>query len=106
MAGTSRLRNRCRRVECAAGLALTVCVALLSAGCGPRQLPSKVLFGSVTCGGEKVPTGAVCFVPVGGARPNCAAAIVDGQYRIRPAAACRWASTAWRSSPIRKPAAR
>ena len=49
----------------------------------PKGLPSKVIGGSVTCGGEEVPTGQVSFVPIEGTPgPNSAGLIVDGQYRI------------------------
>jgi hypothetical protein len=57
------------------------CLAL--SGCGKQGLPSKVLHGSVTCGGETVSTGSVSFVPVSDtAGPTSSARIVDGQYRI------------------------
>ena len=48
----------------------------------PRRLPRRVVFGNVTCGGEKVAFGEVLFVPIEGTRgPATAAVIVDGQYR-------------------------
>jgi hypothetical protein len=53
------------------------CLAPL--GCGGRT-PTKVMRGSVTCGGEKVPMGQVVFVPGDTSQPPSAAAIVDGQY--------------------------
>jgi hypothetical protein len=52
-------------------------------GCGSTGLPSKVIFGSVACGGEKVANGQVVFTPIDGAPgPTCAGLIADGQYRI------------------------
>jgi hypothetical protein len=56
---------------------------LLALGCGKGGLPSKVVFGTVTIGGQKVEGGQVRFVPVEGTPGSAnAAAIVDGQYRI------------------------
>lgn len=55
--------------------------ALLLAGCskGPT---TKMIYGSVTCGGEKVAIGRVSFVPIDGAEGRiCVAPIADGQYR-------------------------
>ena len=64
-----------------AGLLGLACLLLI--GCGPKGLPAKVVYGNVTCGGEKVPMGQVSFVPIEGAPgPNSAAFIVDGQYRV------------------------
>lgn len=64
-----------------AGLLGLVC--LLPCGCAKKGPPTKVVFGSVTCDGEKVPLGRVLFVPIENASgPNCAAMIMDGQYRI------------------------
>lgn len=52
-------------------------------GCGSKGLPSKIVFGSVVCGGEKVANGQVVFMPIEGAPgANCAGRIADGQYRI------------------------
>jgi hypothetical protein len=55
-------------------------VAVLT-GCtkGPS---AKAINGTVACGGEKVITGRVTFVPVDGVGRTCAASIVGGQYRI------------------------
>jgi hypothetical protein len=54
----------------------------LSIGCGPSQLPRKVVFGKVTCGGEKVSDGRLRFVPLENtAGPATTARIVDGEYR-------------------------
>lgn len=66
-----------RLVPTAIGLAV---LCIVSAGCdkGPS---TKVVYGSVTCGGEIVPTGRITFVPIAAGR-LCAAPIVDGQYRI------------------------
>jgi hypothetical protein len=63
-----------------AGALALACLVL--AGCGNRP-PTKVLFGSVTCGGEKVPLGDVRFVPIENGRGAvCGGPVVDGQYRI------------------------
>jgi hypothetical protein len=63
------------------GLSGLACLLLI--GCGPKGMPTKVMHGNVTCGGEKVPTGQVIFMPIEGTPgPNSAAMIVDGQYRI------------------------
>ena len=65
-------------LACAFGLA---CVALV--GCGQGGPPRRVIYGNVDCGGEKVPTGQLAFVPVeGGTGPAIPASIADGQYRI------------------------
>jgi hypothetical protein len=73
-----------RRRQRSAKLPLPVfIVCLLVIGCGPKGLPAKVMYGNVTCGGEKVTTGQVTFTPIEGTPgPNSAALIVDGQYRI------------------------
>lgn len=63
------------------GTAVVAC--LLSMGCNQRTLATKVVEGSVTYGGEKVPMGDVLFVPIEDTRgPASVAPIVDGQYRI------------------------
>jgi hypothetical protein len=64
----------------AVGVLGVVCLVLV--GCG-RGLPAKVMYGSVTCGGENVPGGVVSFVPVDtNSGRICAAPIVNGQYRV------------------------
>jgi len=79
------------RIDCRGALTRispAVCLAvaagcLLAAGCGKGGLPSKVVFGTVTVGGQKVESGQVRFVPIEGTPGSAnAAAIVDGQYRI------------------------
>ena len=57
-------------------------VLVIAGGCRHGGLSRKVVFGSVTCGGEKVVTGTVRFVPVGSTPgPATVALIVNGQYR-------------------------
>jgi hypothetical protein len=57
------------------------CFALT--GCGDGRPPAKVVYGAVTCNGEKVLLGSVSFVPMDNQRGQSRAArIVDGQYRI------------------------
>jgi len=66
-----------RRLLVAAGLA---CLTLL--GCGGKT-QSKLLHGSVACGGEKAPMGQIMFVPIENtSQPPIAATVVDGQYRM------------------------
>jgi hypothetical protein len=69
----------------AIGLLLAGCVGfgcLWLGGCG-KGAKTKVVFGAVTCGGEKAPLGNVTFVPIEGTvGPVTVAPIVDGQYRI------------------------
>jgi hypothetical protein len=76
--------GRSAQLQLPVALALTlgfICAALF--GCGPKGLPTKVISGSVTCGGQPVPTGQVSFMPIEGTPgPNSAARIVDGRYRI------------------------
>ena len=57
-------------------------IALAITGCsGDSQ--NKVVFGTVTCGGQRVEVGRVRFVPVDETTgPASVAAIIDGQYRI------------------------
>ncbi|MBN1393691.1 MAG: hypothetical protein JW959_01480 [Pirellulales bacterium] len=58
-------------------------VALMLAGCGREGLSSKIVEGAVTCGGEKVESGQIRFVPVEGTRGSTnVSAIRDGHYRI------------------------
>jgi hypothetical protein len=67
----------------AKGISLAMFFALvLSIGCGRSDLRRRVVYGAVTCGGEKVAFGEVLFVPIEGTRgPATAAVIVNGQYR-------------------------
>lgn len=52
-------------------------------GCGQRGIPMRVIEGTVTCNGQKVPEGTVRFMPIDGTPgPASVATIVDGQYRI------------------------
>jgi hypothetical protein len=54
---------------------------MLLVGCGSGG--SKPMWGSVTCGNEKVSLGKVSFIPVEDTRgPVRGASIVDGQYRV------------------------
>jgi hypothetical protein len=63
------------------GVLAIMCLPL--AGCGSKELPAKLLHGTVTCGGQKAPSGQVVFMPIEGTPgPNTAAMIVDGQYRV------------------------
>jgi hypothetical protein len=70
----------------ASGLLLAGCVGfgcLLLGGCKGEGSATKVVYGAVTCGGEKAPLGKVTFVPIGDTPgPATGAPIVDGQYRI------------------------
>jgi hypothetical protein len=60
----------------------TCLLLVLSIGCGRGDLPRRVVYGNVTCGGEKVAFGEVLFVPIEGTPgPATAAVIVDGRYR-------------------------
>jgi hypothetical protein len=55
---------------------------LPAAGCG-RARAAKIVHGSVSCGGEKVPMGQIMFVPIDNpSQPPSTATIADGQYRI------------------------
>ena len=57
-------------------------VLAIAGGCRQGGLSRKVVFGSVTCGGEKVAAGTVRFVPVENTPgPATVALIVNGQYR-------------------------
>jgi hypothetical protein len=57
-------------------------VLAVAGGCNRSELPRRVVFGDVTCGGEKVAFGEVLFVPIEGTPgPATAAVIVDGRYR-------------------------
>ena len=56
-------------------------VCLVLGGCGGNAI--RVVHGTVTVGGEKVPEGHLLFVPIQGTPgPNSSGRIVDGQYRI------------------------
>ena len=56
-----------------------LCLAVI--GCGGST--TKVVHGTLSCGGEKPTEGYVCFVPVEGtAGPMSSGRIVDGEYRI------------------------
>jgi hypothetical protein len=69
-----------RTTRILAGILGLTCLTMV--GCG-RGLAAKVMYGSVTCGGENVPGGRISFVPVDGQTPwECATPIVDGKYRI------------------------
>ncbi|NLF07541.1 MAG: hypothetical protein GX594_06110 [Pirellulaceae bacterium] len=61
-------------------LALLLAVPL---GCGKSDsLDRKILEGDITCGGKKVASGTVRFVPIEDtAGPMTAALIIDGHYR-------------------------
>jgi hypothetical protein len=62
---------------------LSAACVVASCGCGRGELPTREVFGTVTCNGEKVPEGEIRFVPIEGTPgPVSSAAIVDGQYRI------------------------
>jgi hypothetical protein len=71
----------------AKNIRVSVCLAMslafaLSSGCGHSELPRRVVYGDVTCGGQKVAFGEVLFVPIDGTPgPATAAVIVDGRYR-------------------------
>jgi hypothetical protein len=66
----------------AAGWAILGVLALL-VGCGRGELPRKITYGTVTCGGDKVARGKLRFVPVeNSALPSSSAMITDGQYRV------------------------
>ena len=57
--------------------------ALLLAGCGRAGLSSKIVEGTVTCGGEQVELGQIRFVPIGGTSGSTnVAAISNGRYRL------------------------
>ena len=56
---------------------------LLLTGCPEKGLPSQVVHGAVTVGGENVELGRVRFVPIEGTSgPASMSPITDGQYRI------------------------
>ena len=67
----------------AAPIVCLVLLMIVSIGCGHRsQLDRKVISGTVTCGGEAVPSGFIRFAPIEGTSgPNTTARIVDGRYR-------------------------
>ena len=72
------MRDHFPRLVCPA----TLLVLVIAGGCHRGGLSRKVVFGSVTCGGEKVARGTVRFVPVENTPgPATVALIVDGQYR-------------------------
>ena len=72
----------CRPVRLA-GLAALAGGLLLLSGCGKGGLQTKIVHGTVTVGDEKVQTGHVRFVPIGGTSgPASTGRIVDGAYRI------------------------
>jgi hypothetical protein len=55
----------------------------LSLGCGRGELPRRITYGTVTCGGEEVARGKLRFVPVeNSALPSTSATIADGEYRV------------------------
>lgn len=64
---------------------IAFCVGvLLFVGCGKGDQPSKVVEGTVTCGGEKVELGQIRFVPIEGTCGSTnVSAIRDGHYRIK-----------------------
>jgi hypothetical protein len=66
-------------------LIVTVGLACLAPfGCGGKP-PLKIMHGSVSCGGERVPMGQVVFVPIGNSSaslPLSVAAIADGKYSM------------------------
>ena len=62
-------------------VAIIVCATLF--GCGTGKMLTQVIYGDVTCGGEKVDCGRVAFVPIDGTPGTThTAVIVDGQYQI------------------------
>ena len=64
------------------GCSLVACCLLL-AGCDGNKLQTRVVHGRVTCGGQEVPDGYVCFVPIEGTPGSVSnGTIVQGQYRI------------------------
>ncbi len=59
-----------------------IALSCLVAGCSGEQ-NSKVVFGTVRCGGEPVAIGYVRFVPLEATRgPASTGVVTDGQYRI------------------------
>lgn len=61
--------------------ALLTLFCLAAAGCGGSG--NKVVYGTVSCGGEKPADGYICFVPVEGTKgPTSSSLIVAGEYRI------------------------
>ena len=85
---TSRQEAR-KDAETSCRNAVTACLllvagCLLAAGCGGQEgVPTEVIHGSVTAGGETAETGRLRFVPIDGAPgPASTGQIVDGQYRI------------------------
>lgn len=70
-----------RNTNVAVAVLAVVCMA--AAGCGGGGQELKAIHGSVTCGGEKVPSGQITFVPIEGTPGSPApAAIVNGEYRF------------------------
>ncbi|NLF10073.1 MAG: hypothetical protein GX594_19155 [Pirellulaceae bacterium] len=65
------------------GIFCLALILIVPLGCGHRsQLARKVISGTVTCGGEAVPSGFIRFAPIEGTSgPNTTARIVDGRYR-------------------------
>ena len=63
---------------------LTIAASLLlMAGCSKDGVPSKIVYGDVTCGGEPVALGRVRFVPIDETPgPASTGSVVDGEYRI------------------------
>jgi hypothetical protein len=56
----------------------------LLAGCGRGDLPRKIVYGEVACGGQKALNGSLRFTPLDASSPlpSTSARIIDGQYRI------------------------
>ena len=72
-----------RRETAGLGAAILIAGCLAALGCGRSGPQMKVVHGTVLCGGQKVETGSVRFVPIEGTRgPASTATIIDGQYRI------------------------
>ena len=62
-------------------LILCLLFGVVLTGCGGST--TKVVHGTVSCGGEKAADGSVCFTPVEGTTgPACSGIIADGEYRI------------------------
>jgi hypothetical protein len=59
-------------------------VLLLAIGCGRGELPRKVIYGAVTCGGQKAVNGSLRFTPIDASSPlpSTSARIVEGHYRV------------------------
>jgi hypothetical protein len=67
-----------------AAAAILVASLLCSVGCNRPRIPLVTLHGTVTCGGQKVDTGRIVFVPIEGTPgPASVAEITDGQYTIK-----------------------